>query len=352
MEAHLLKMYESSRHFECPMTDSELMSMATSQLPYRVQELLALGRRESVQSFREELIGLEQLEVLKWNIRGHNISREAYSQYPGGNHPNHQRVISNSTRPHQVVSIVGGQQRQQGVPKPVKREGIRNAMCTPRDRIHQKIRRVTTTIIYSTGGMEVKTSHEKIKSYLNICVRTRVWMARLGVQVDDKNFRGLGWAQLIWRQTINLSEECLRVGEPGCKNFYEASILLTDDTAYFQRIYPLHKGYEIELESHIRELLKSGIINPFSSPLATPLVCVINKDRSVFSNLCRMYSIKKATAESCLWKVQSYVEEVGTPGAILTDHSTQFTSKRSYNVMAVLGIKATHSSIRHPASNP
>nr|CAD7259200.1 unnamed protein product [Timema shepardi] len=44
--------------------DPEPMSMDTGQLPYRVQELLVLGRRELVQSFREDLRSLDQLEAL------------------------------------------------------------------------------------------------------------------------------------------------------------------------------------------------------------------------------------------------------------------------------------------------
>nr|CAD7589813.1 unnamed protein product [Timema genevievae] len=47
----------------------------------------------------------------------------------------------------------------------------------------------------------------------------------------------------------------------------------------------------------------------------------------VFSKLCRIYSIKKATVEVCIRKVQGYVQEVGCPRALLTDHETQLTAK-------------------------
>nr|CAD7202142.1 unnamed protein product [Timema douglasi] len=36
---------------------------------------------------------------------------------------------------------------------------------------------------------------------------------RFGVQIADKNLRRLGWKRLIWRKTIQFSEECFRVGE-------------------------------------------------------------------------------------------------------------------------------------------
>lgn len=71
-----------------------------------------------------------------------------------------------------------------------------------------------------------------------------------------------------------------------------------------------------------------------------------------FSKFCRLYPLTAATSASCLRKVVLYVEEMGTPEAILTDHGAQFVSQQWYEGLKDLGIVPTHSSIRHPASNP
>nr|CAD7406832.1 unnamed protein product [Timema cristinae] len=95
-------MYESSRHLECLIDRSR-----TDENGYRPAAIPSPGtvsvRRELVQSFREDLRSLDQLEALQRNTRGPNISREADPPYPGGSHPNHQRAISNSSGPHQAV---------------------------------------------------------------------------------------------------------------------------------------------------------------------------------------------------------------------------------------------------------
>nr|CAD7202087.1 unnamed protein product [Timema douglasi] len=67
-----------------------------------------------------------------------------------------------------------------------------------------------------------------------------------------------------------------------------------------------------------------------------PLADSIKEDLNRENDLECKENLKKATEESCLRKVQSYVEEVDTPEAILAEHGTQFTSKMSYNVMAAL----------------
>lgn len=71
-----------------------------------------------------------------------------------------------------------------------------------------------------------------------------------------------------------------------------------------------------------------------------------------FSKFCRLYPLSSATSASCLKKVTKYVNEMGTPRAILTDHGTQFISQKWYEGLKDLKIIPTHSSIRHPASNP
>lgn len=71
-----------------------------------------------------------------------------------------------------------------------------------------------------------------------------------------------------------------------------------------------------------------------------------------FSKFCRLYPLTAATSANCLRKVVLYVKEVGTPHSILSDHGTQFVSHQWYNGLRELGVLPTHSSIRHPASNP
>lgn len=71
-----------------------------------------------------------------------------------------------------------------------------------------------------------------------------------------------------------------------------------------------------------------------------------------FSKFCRIYPLKTATSASCLRRVSQYVKEMGTPKSILTDHGTQFVSHQWYEGLKKLNIIPTHTSIRHPASNP
>lgn len=71
-----------------------------------------------------------------------------------------------------------------------------------------------------------------------------------------------------------------------------------------------------------------------------------------FSKFCRIYPLTTATTASCLEKVRLYVTELGAPRAIITDHGTQFVSKKWYDGIKGLKIVPTHASIRHPASNP
>ena len=73
----------------------------------------------------------------------------------------------------------------------------------------------------------------------------------------------------------------------------------------------------------------------------------------VFSKYVRLYPLKKATARACLRKIMDdYVEKVGKPEEILSDHGTQFTSKLWRQGMEEKGIKVLYSSIRYPEGNP
>lgn len=71
-----------------------------------------------------------------------------------------------------------------------------------------------------------------------------------------------------------------------------------------------------------------------------------------FSKFCRIYPLTAATTLQCLTKVARYQQEVNGFETLLTDHGTQFTSKEWYARLKEMSIRPTHSSIRHPASNP
>nr|CAD7573662.1 unnamed protein product [Timema californicum] len=98
---------------DCPDGSDEVRPLCKhiSHLPYRVQVMLAVGKRETVQT---KLRRLDQLEALKRNTRRPSMNRDAFLQNPRGDRPN--QVLSAIQQSHQVVSLAGGQQHQQGLP--------------------------------------------------------------------------------------------------------------------------------------------------------------------------------------------------------------------------------------------
>lgn len=73
----------------------------------------------------------------------------------------------------------------------------------------------------------------------------------------------------------------------------------------------------------------------------------------VFTKFVKIYALKSATTNSVLKKILGdYVTNVQKPIKILSDHGTQFTSKRWRNTLEQEGIQICFSSIRHPMSNP
>jgi transposase InsO family protein len=73
----------------------------------------------------------------------------------------------------------------------------------------------------------------------------------------------------------------------------------------------------------------------------------------VFSKFVKLYSLKAATMKAYLNKVvNDYVINMTRPRCILSDHGTQFSSKKWKDKLAELSIGVTFSPMRHPQANP
>ena len=71
-----------------------------------------------------------------------------------------------------------------------------------------------------------------------------------------------------------------------------------------------------------------------------------------FSKYVIIYKIKKANTLAVINKIfKDYIIKFGKPIAIMTDHGTQFTSKKWTDKLVDNGIKPIFSSVRHPQSN-
>ena len=73
----------------------------------------------------------------------------------------------------------------------------------------------------------------------------------------------------------------------------------------------------------------------------------------VFSKFVVLYPMRKATTYMALKRIIGhYINNYGKPLKILSDHGTQFTSKKWVETLRRENIKTIYSSIRHPQSNP
>lgn len=71
-----------------------------------------------------------------------------------------------------------------------------------------------------------------------------------------------------------------------------------------------------------------------------------------FSKFLKLYPIKSANTKTAANKLLlDYITYI-KPSSVLSDHGTQFTSKKWQERLKAADILPTHSSIRHPASNP
>lgn len=71
-----------------------------------------------------------------------------------------------------------------------------------------------------------------------------------------------------------------------------------------------------------------------------------------FSKYVKLYPLRSATAKIAAKRIVEDFAGIIRPKCVLSDHGTQFTSRIWKNTLQNAGIRATHSSIRHPASNP
>jgi transposase InsO family protein len=73
----------------------------------------------------------------------------------------------------------------------------------------------------------------------------------------------------------------------------------------------------------------------------------------VFSKWVALYPVKRATASVSVKKLkEDYFLRVGKPRRVLSDHGTQFTSKRWHDFLREEEVQMIFSSVRHPQGNP
>jgi hypothetical protein len=73
----------------------------------------------------------------------------------------------------------------------------------------------------------------------------------------------------------------------------------------------------------------------------------------VFTKFIKLYPLKSATTKACLQKItDDYIPYVMKPETILSDHGTQYTSRKWTDGLKQLGINVRFTPIRNPQSNP
>lgn len=100
----------------------------------------------------------------------------------------------------------------------------------------------------------------------------------------------------------------------------------------------------------VGELLSVDFFGPLPKSFQGATYLFVVQD--LFSKYIKLFPLKKATADAAFRKLIEDVVPLLQPQAILSDHGTQFTSKAWHRKLQEKGIRATHSSIRHPESNP
>jgi transposase InsO family protein len=101
----------------------------------------------------------------------------------------------------------------------------------------------------------------------------------------------------------------------------------------------------------VRELVSVDLIGELPTGVGGVKYIFVLVD--VFSKFVKLYPIKRATTKTLLSKIfDKYIPEVGPIEAILSDHGTQFTSDMWYSKLEESNIKAVHTSVYHPQSNP
>jgi hypothetical protein len=112
--------------------------------------------------------------------------------------------------------------------------------------------------------------------------------------------------------------------------------------------------YDIESRPHLPERKGQLMSVDFYGPVPQGrggvrylFVCL-----DVFTKHIKLYPLKSATTKACLHKIADYAPYVVKPETILSDHGTQFTSRKWIDGLNELGINARFTPIRNPQSNP
>lgn len=70
------------------------------------------------------------------------------------------------------------------------------------------------------------------------------------------------------------------------------------------------------------------------------------------SKYTKLYPISKASTNNILAVIYKYIEEIGTPECIITDHGTQFKGRKWKESLLKKQIKTYKTTVYHPSSNP
>lgn len=70
-----------------------------------------------------------------------------------------------------------------------------------------------------------------------------------------------------------------------------------------------------------------------------------------FTKYTKLYTVRKATTDTSIQKLDEFFADVGQPKYILSDRGTQFTSKKWEEALKERNIKMISSSVRHPQGN-
>jgi transposase InsO family protein len=113
--------------------------------------------------------------------------------------------------------------------------------------------------------------------------------------------------------------------------------------------------YDVETRPHLPERKGQLVSVDFYGPVPSGrggvrylFVCL-----NVFTKFIKLYTLKSATTKACLQKIaDDYVPHVVKPETILSDHGTQYTSRKWIDGLNELGIDVRFTPIGNPQSNP
>lgn len=99
------------------------------------------------------------------------------------------------------------------------------------------------------------------------------------------------------------------------------------------------------------EIVALDIYGPLPKSRASACYLLVVLDR--FTKHVSLYPLRRATTRACLNRLTTdYFATVGRPKKILSDHGTQFSTKKWKIILESLGVQVMYSSVRHPQANP